>query len=259
MQAILQSQPQALVKISGDNQQGASGEALTNPFVVEVRDKNGIGLAGFPVRFTVTAGGGSLSVETSTTDSNGHAQTTLTLGAVGTNTVSASVEGVSQPVTFTAVVDWLPSFGDSTVIAAQRYIIGDSIRVILPQATGGDGPLVYILWPSLPNGLRFAPTTRIISGTPRKVQPETKYTLSALDADGDVVSLTFTLKVQQQPTPDFNGDGRVDFADFLLLTAQFGLGQGAPGYDARYDLDGDGTIGFGDFLIFGRAFGREGS
>ena len=255
----MQSQPQALVKISGDNQQGASGEALTNPFVVEVRDKNGIGLAGFPVRFIVTAGGGLLNVETSTTDSNGHAQTTLTLGAVGTNTVSASVEGVSQPVTFTAVVDWLPSFGDSTVIAAQRYIIGDSIRVILPQATGGDGPLVYILWPSLPNGLRFAPTTRIISGTPRKVQPETKYTLSALDADGDVVSLTFTLKVQQQPTPDFNGDGRVDFADFLLLTAQFGLGQSDPGYDARYDLDGDGTIGFGDFLIFGRAFGREGS
>ena len=60
-------------------------------------------------------------------------------------------------------------------------------------------------------------------------------------------------------TPDFNGDGRVDFADFLLFTAQFGLRQGDPGYDARYDLDGDGTIGFGDFLIFGSAFGREGS
>ena len=60
-------------------------------------------------------------------------------------------------------------------------------------------------------------------------------------------------------TPDFNGDGRVDFADFVLFTAQFGLRQGDPGYDAWYDLDGDGTIGFGDFLIFGRAFGREGS
>ena len=60
-------------------------------------------------------------------------------------------------------------------------------------------------------------------------------------------------------TPDFNGDGRVDSADFVLFTAQFGLRQGDPGYDAWYDLDGDGTIGFGDFLIFGRAFGREGS
>ena len=60
-------------------------------------------------------------------------------------------------------------------------------------------------------------------------------------------------------TPDFNGDGRVDSADFVLFTAQYGLRQGDPGYDAWYDLDGDGTIGFGDFLIFGRAFGREGS
>ena len=60
-------------------------------------------------------------------------------------------------------------------------------------------------------------------------------------------------------TPDFNGDGRVDFADFLLFTAQFGLRQGDASYDARFDLDGDGTIGFGDFLIFGRAFGKEGS
>ncbi len=60
-------------------------------------------------------------------------------------------------------------------------------------------------------------------------------------------------------TPDFNGDGRVDVADFLLFTAQYGLGQGDPGYDAQYDLDGDDKIGFGDFLIFRSAFDREGS
>ena len=61
------------------------------------------------------------------------------------------------------------------------------------------------------------------------------------------------------PTPDFNGDGQVDFADFLLFTAQFGLRRGDAGFDARFDLDGDGTIGFGDFLIFGSAFGQGGS
>ena len=106
MQAILQSQPQALVKISGDNQQGVSGEALTNPFVVEVRNKNGVGLAGFPVRFTVTAGDGKLSgrfsVENATTDANGRAQSTLTLGDLpGTNTVEASFAG--RKVAFNAV------------------------------------------------------------------------------------------------------------------------------------------------------------
>ena len=60
-------------------------------------------------------------------------------------------------------------------------------------------------------------------------------------------------------TPDFNGDGRVNFPDFLLFAAKFGLRQGDASYDARFDLDGDGTIGFGDFLRFARAFGREGS
>ena len=60
-------------------------------------------------------------------------------------------------------------------------------------------------------------------------------------------------------TPDFNGDGRVNFPDFLLFAAKFGLRRGDASYDARFDLDGDGTIGFGDFLRFARAFGREGS
>ena len=59
----------------------------------------------------------------------------------------------------------------------------------------------------------------------------------------------------QPPTPDFNGDGTIGFADFLLFAAQFGLNRGDAGYDARYDLDGDGSIGISDFLIFVNAFG----
>ena len=63
----------------------------------------------------------------------------------------------------------------------------------------------------------------------------------------------------QTPNPDFNDDGAVGFADFLLFASQFGLSQGDEQYGAKYDLDGDGTIGFGDFLIFVSAFGKEGS
>ena len=106
--------PITLAKISGDNQQGVSGEALTNPFVVEVRDKNGVGLAGFPVRFTVTAGDGKLSGrfsgENATTDANGRVQSTLTLGDLpGTNTVEASVAGLK--VAFNAVGVGTPPTG----------------------------------------------------------------------------------------------------------------------------------------------------
>ena len=58
------------------------------------------------------------------------------------------------------------------------------------------------------------------------------------------------------PTPDFDGDGTVGFADFLLFVAQFGFSEDDEGYDVWFDLDGDGTIGFGDFLIFANAFGK---
>ena len=92
-----------LSKISGDNQQGALGEALANPFVVEVQDQNGNPLRGTTVTFAVTAGGGTLTATTPTTDANGRAQTTLTLGAMlGTNTVQASVEDIDQTEIFSA-------------------------------------------------------------------------------------------------------------------------------------------------------------
>ena len=59
------------------------------------------------------------------------------------------------------------------------------------------------------------------------------------------------------PTPDFDGDGVVGFADFLLFVAQFGSSEDDEGYDVRFDLDGDGVIGFGDFLILVNAFGKK--
>ena len=92
-----------LTLISGNNQTGTIGNALANPFVVEVRDQIGNGMPDITVDFTVTAGGGSVSNATDTTDSNGRADTTLTLGAMtGTNTVRATVADISSPVNFNA-------------------------------------------------------------------------------------------------------------------------------------------------------------
>ena len=59
-----------------------------------------------------------------------------------------------------------------------------------------------------------------------------------------------SIVLQSSPNSDFDGNGVVDFADFLLFVGQFGTRQGDGRYEAQYDLDGDGAIGFGDFLIF---------
>ena len=113
---LLQSQPQTLTKVSGDDQQGPAGAQLAEPFVVSVLDQNGSAYAGAVVTFSVTAGKGTLSVATATTDSSGQAASTLTLGSQpGPNTVEVTVAGL-EPVTFTAVGQATPDFdGDGTV------------------------------------------------------------------------------------------------------------------------------------------------
>ena len=76
--------PYELVKISGDYQRGTPDAALPNPLVVEVRDQYGNLLPDAQVTFTVIEGEGKLSgqftVEQVTTDANGRAERTLTLG-----------------------------------------------------------------------------------------------------------------------------------------------------------------------------------
>ena len=92
-----------ILKISGGDQKGAPGTILASPFVVEVRDANGSVVKGTSVTFAVTAGGGTLSTTSTSTDVSGRAASTLTLGNTpGTNTVTVSASGIQQLVTFNA-------------------------------------------------------------------------------------------------------------------------------------------------------------
>ena len=100
----------ALLKISGDNQKGAAFVSLAQPFVVEAQDANGSVLAGISVTFAITVGGGTLSVTSTTTDANGRAQTTLTLGSnLGTNAVKVAATGIVSSTTFHAIADTFPT------------------------------------------------------------------------------------------------------------------------------------------------------
>jgi len=56
---------------------------------------------------------------------------------------------------------------------------------------------------------------------------------------------------------DFDGDGTVGFADFILFASTFGTQQNDTNYLAHYDLDHSGYIGFTDFIIFASAFGKR--
>ncbi len=52
---------------------------------------------------------------------------------------------------------------------------------------------------------------------------------------------------------DIDGDGSVAFADFLILSNNFGMAGGA----AEGDIDGDGQIAFADFLALSTNFGMS--
>ena len=108
-----------LSKISGDNQTSVSGAVLANPFVIEVRDENGSALEGISITFTVTAGDGTLSTTRTTTDTNGRAQSILTLGPnIGTQTVSVSAARIEHLVTFNAMVEAVVDLPDTNLRAA---------------------------------------------------------------------------------------------------------------------------------------------
>ena len=47
---------------------------------------------------------------------------------------------------------------------------------------------------------------------------------------------------------DFNKDGKIDFADFVLFAQAYGSAEGF------YDLDGNGVVDFADFFKFVDAF-----
>jgi hypothetical protein len=95
--------PASLTRTAGDGQSGPAATALPTAPQVQVTDRGGNALAGETVTFSA-AGGGTVTVTSATTDTTGRASAgSWTLGASGTQTVTASVAGVPG-ATFTATI-----------------------------------------------------------------------------------------------------------------------------------------------------------
>lgn len=91
--------PSRIVAVSGDGQTGVVNSQLTAPFVVRVIDDAGSPVAGAVVSWTAV--NGSISA-TSTTDANGRASGTMTLGSqAGSASAAASITN-GQRVAFSA-------------------------------------------------------------------------------------------------------------------------------------------------------------
>ncbi|MEY4607823.1 MAG: hypothetical protein RL625_40, partial [Gemmatimonadota bacterium] len=97
--------PASVLLVSGDVQSAPPGTTLANPIVVRVVDRFGNWVQGATVSFTVLAGGGTVSPSSRSSDLNGLASTSWTLGSAGTQTISVTVTGSSvSPLTVTATL-----------------------------------------------------------------------------------------------------------------------------------------------------------
>lgn len=112
--------------ISGNNQTVNVGAAAPLPLVAQVTDSSGaVPIAGQGVTWKVSpAGAATVNPASSTTDSNGQAQTTVTLAttASGTVTVTASLTGTSSAIATTFAVNANVQVGAVTKVSGDSQI-----------------------------------------------------------------------------------------------------------------------------------------
>ena len=118
-----------------------------------------------------------------------------------------------------------PAFGSGDSINDQLYVSAiANPDLTLPEATGGDGALVYSISPALPAGLTLS--GRILTGTPaeRTEQAPTTYTYTVSDSDSDSTTsdtdmLTFVLELLNgRYTPMFRSGANIPDQVYVVGT-----------------------------------------
>ncbi len=255
--ALTRAVPTTLSIVGGDAQQGPSGSPLAEPLVVSLLDQVGSPMAGAAITFAVIAGEGTLSVTRATTDAQGRAAATLTLGRMpGAHSVVVSAAGLA-PVTFTAlglaVPETLAKLSGDEQAAEPGAELAEPLVVSVRDQNGAAYPGAVVTFTLTGDGGTLSAVTDTTDAEGRAATTLTlgeeygTYTVVATVAD--LEPLTFT--VNARATPDFDGDGEVGFGDFFVFAEAFG------GSDPRFDLDGSGTVDFNDFFLFAEHFGQR--
>ena len=97
-------------------------------------------------------------------------------------------------LTFTIVVT-ADALVFASTIADQSWVVGTTVNVTLPTASGGVGDLTYSLTPTTPAGVMFTAGTRVLSGNPTAVFTLATFTYTVTDAESETLEQTFTIVV----------------------------------------------------------------
>ena len=153
---------------------------------------------------------------------------------------------------------------EETTIDFGTIDAGKTVQQTFTIKNTGTAPLEITGIESDVSGLTFEPAMFTLSPDssatititfPKPVEGEFSGSINILSNDPDRAKHTLSISGIVQPLSveaksDFNKDGTIDFADFLLLVSAFGSSE------SKYDIDGNGTVDFTDFLMFVQVFGK---
>lgn len=145
-----------IVLQSGNNQSGVVASQLASPLVVKVVDAQNTGIAGFPLTFNVTQGGGSIiEIQPVQTDSNGIALSAWSLGqASGPGKVQVVAPGLAgSPIEFNSTAEadvpaaLVKVSGDSTMGEANETLASPFTVKVLDQFNNpvSSSPVLFIV------------------------------------------------------------------------------------------------------------------
>lgn len=128
--------------VGGSSQRAAAGRTLPQPIVVRATNRRGQPAPGKTVTFRVSEGIGKVDPATGTTDADGRARTTWTLGDnPGRQTLYATVENIDSATAIIAEADPVPA--NTRVIAINDSVEGpagallpDTVAVRVTDSTG---------------------------------------------------------------------------------------------------------------------------
>ena len=87
-----------------------------------------------------------------------------------------------------------PSFGSAFALS-HNFVVGQTVSVTLPTASGGTGVLRYSLAPLVGNGVTFDGATRTVAGTPQAAANLATYTYTVTDAANNTAQIPFHVTV----------------------------------------------------------------
>jgi len=161
-----------IAAVSGGSQRVAAGVEFLAPLVVRVTNAQGGGVSGVTVAWSVTAGGATLSSNTTTSGGNGETSVRLTAGAgAGEITVSATAAGLSgSPVSFDAravTASAVAVTGGNMQSGRTSQSLAQALAVRVTAADGGPVPGATVTWAVTAGGGALSAATTTTDGDGR--------------------------------------------------------------------------------------------